>query len=314
MQKEKFYIILGFIILISAAVISGIRFFSTENNWTCENGQWTRNGSSLSPRPKEECLKKEEPNKDDKNDGDEIQKDLAEIKIYSPEIDAELSDTVEIKGEARGYWFFEASFPIKIIDANGKILASATAKADGEWMTEKFVPFSVKLDLSNPTATSGYIVFEKDNPSGLKELEKSYRLAVKFPTPKEEMTVKIFLGSKKLNPTSEDCSLVFPVEKKILKTASVAKASLEELLKGPSSADIEQEYYSSINNDVKINSLAIASGTAWVDFDGQMGKEVGGSCRVTAIRSQIEATLKQFPTIKKVIISVDGNVEEALQP
>jgi spore germination protein GerM len=45
-----------------------------------------------------------------------------------------------------------------------------------------------------------------------------------------------------------------------------------------------------------------------------MQYEVGGSCRVSGIRNQIIQTLKQFPTIKNVVISVEGNSEEALQP
>jgi hypothetical protein len=302
-------------VLISAATLSGIKFFSGENDWTCKDGQWVRHGSPFAPRPKEECIVKEDEKKiEEKTEEKEPAKDEAEIKIDSPMAEEKIASSVEIVGQARGYWFFEASFPIKIVDANGKILASGPAQAKSDWMTEDFVPFSIKLDLSNPTATSGYIIFERDNPSGLKELEKTYRLPVVLPAPKEEMTVKIFLGSKKLNPNSEDCSLVFPVERRIVKTISVAKAALEELLKDINSNEAEQEYYSSINSGVKINSLAIASGTAWVDFDNQMEKEVGGSCRVAAIRSQIESTLKQFPTVKKVVISVEGKVEDALQP
>jgi len=41
---------------------------------------------------------------------------------------------------------------------------------------------------------------------------------------------------------------------------------------------------------------------------------VGGSCRVTAIRSQIEQTLKQFSTVQSVIISIDNRTEDILQP
>jgi spore germination protein GerM len=45
-----------------------------------------------------------------------------------------------------------------------------------------------------------------------------------------------------------------------------------------------------------------------------MDYQMGGSCRVTAIRAQITQTLEQFSTIKNVIISVNGSVDEALQP
>jgi hypothetical protein len=35
---------------------------------------------------------------------------------------------------------------------------------------------------------------------------------------------------------------------------------------------------------------------------------------VEAARAQIESTLKQFPTVSRVEISVEGNIDEALQP
>ncbi len=51
-----------------------------------------------------------------------------------------------------------------------------------------------------------------------------------------------------------------------------------------------------------------------VDFDETLEKAVGGSCRVAAIRSQITKTLLQFPSFKKVIISINGRTEDILQP
>jgi spore germination protein GerM len=108
--------------------------------------------------------------------------------------------------------------------------------------------------------------------------------------------------------------LVFPVERLIKKTSAMARAALEQLLQGTTGAERTQGYFSSINEGVKINSLTIDNGTAKVDFDSQMNFQMGGSCRVTDIRAEITETLKQFPTIKDVIISVNGNVDEALQP
>ena len=54
--------------------------------------------------------------------------------------------------------------------------------------------------------------------------------------------------------------------------------------------------------------------TLLVDFDPQLEFQVGGSCRVAAISSQIRQTLMQFPTVKSVIISIDGRTEDILQP
>ncbi|MFH1582463.1 MAG: GerMN domain-containing protein, partial [bacterium] len=65
---------------------------------------------------------------------------------------------------------------------------------------------------------------------------------------------------------------------------------------------------------VEINSLSIINGVARADFNEQLEYQAGGSCRVGAIRAQITETLKQFPTVNEVIISINGRIEDILQP
>ena len=49
-------------------------------------------------------------------------------------------------------------------------------------------------------------------------------------------------------------------------------------------------------------------------FNAKIEEGVGGACKVTAIRSQITETLKQFFAVTQVIISVNGKTEGILQP
>jgi len=129
----------------------------------------------------------------------------------------------------------------------------------------------------------------------------------------ELMTVKVFFNNGRLDP-EYSCNKVFPVERKIPKTQAVGRAALEELLKGPTEEEKSDGFFTSINPGVKIQKLTIENGVAKVDFDEQLEFQVGGSCRVAAIRAQITETLKQFPTVDKVIISIDGRTEDILQP
>lgn len=85
-----------------------------------------------------------------------------------------------IRGEARGYWFFEASFPIKLIDGNGKQIAIAVAQAQSDWMTEDFVPFLAEINFEVPETETGTLILEKDNPSGLPEHTDEVRIPIKF--------------------------------------------------------------------------------------------------------------------------------------
>lgn len=127
------------------------------------------------------------------------------------------------------------------------------------------------------------------------------------------MKVKAYFNNDKLDPAFS-CNKVFPVEREVLKTKTVARAALEELLKGPTEEEIARGFSTNINSGVKIQRLIIENGVAKVDFDEQLEFQVGGSCRVAAIRAQITETLKQFPTVDSVIISINGRTEDILQP
>lgn len=103
-----------------------------------------------------------------------------QVRVYSPVPNSAISSPLEIKGEAKGPWFFEASFPVRLLDGNGKQISSAGAEAQGEWMVEGFVPFKVTLVFDKPTTTKGTLVFVKDNPSGLPENADEVEIPVNF--------------------------------------------------------------------------------------------------------------------------------------
>jgi hypothetical protein len=111
--------------------------------------------------------------------GNELEKqDL--IRVSNPRPNQLISDPLSISGEARGTWFFEASFPIKLFDENGVELGTAIAQAGSDWMTEDFVPFTATLEFQAPTTEKGTIIFKKDNPSGLPEYEDELTMPVRF--------------------------------------------------------------------------------------------------------------------------------------
>ncbi len=129
-----------------------------------------------------------------------------------------------------------------------------------------------------------------------------------------ETVVKIFFASTSTDPNFLDCSQVVAVERKIEGSEMMAERSLQELLKGPNTEEKNSGYFTSINSGVKILNFSITNKQAVVDFSGELGAGVGGSCRVTSIRSQIENTLKQFFGIEDVLIKINGQSEDVLQP
>ncbi len=91
------------------------------------------------------------------------------IKVTNIKIGDTISSPVTVKGEARGNWYFEASFPVVIVDWDGRIIADGPAQAKGDWMTTDYVPFEVTLTFTKPEGNNfrGAVILRKDNPSGL---------------------------------------------------------------------------------------------------------------------------------------------------
>ncbi|MFA6552621.1 MAG: Gmad2 immunoglobulin-like domain-containing protein [Candidatus Paceibacterota bacterium] len=111
--------------------------------------------------------------------GNELAKDDL-IRIGSPRPNTKISSPLKITGMARGSWYFEASFPVQILDANKNIIAQAPAQAKSDWMTTDFVPFELTLDFKDPTTTTGFLVLKKDNPSGIPEKDDQLIIPIVF--------------------------------------------------------------------------------------------------------------------------------------
>lgn len=107
-----------------------------------------------------------------------------DIMLYSPLPNEKISSPLTLYGEARGTWYFEASFPIILTDWDGKIIAEGYATAQDDWMTEKFVPFEATLEFEKPEMAEQYdrgsLILQKDNPSGLPENDDALELTVFF--------------------------------------------------------------------------------------------------------------------------------------
>ncbi|MEF8846849.1 MAG: Gmad2 immunoglobulin-like domain-containing protein [Candidatus Paceibacterota bacterium] len=103
-----------------------------------------------------------------------------EIRVEAPQSNQMISSPLAVKGEAHGSWYFEGSFPVELKDAGGNSLARKSIQAQGDWMTEDFVPFEVELSFETPQTATGTLILEKANPSGLPENVDQREIPVKF--------------------------------------------------------------------------------------------------------------------------------------
>jgi Immunoglobulin-like domain of bacterial spore germination len=98
---------------------------------------------------------------------------INDIVVTNPTPGAVTGKTFTVTGKARGPWYFEASFPVRVLDGNGNVLATGVAKAQGDWMTTEFVPFTVSITVPGAYIGPATLVLQKDNPSGLPEKDAS---------------------------------------------------------------------------------------------------------------------------------------------
>jgi len=112
--------------------------------------------------------------------GNELEKtDL--IRLDNPRPNQEITSPLAIKGQARGTWFFEGSFPVVLVNWDGLIIAEGQAKASSDWMTEDFVPFTAELSFVKPDyKNNGSLILQKDNPSGLPANDDALEIPIIF--------------------------------------------------------------------------------------------------------------------------------------
>lgn len=236
------------------------------------------------------------------------------IVVTSPAEGAFIADPTVVKGFARGYWYFEASFPIEIRDGNGTLIAQGSAQAESDWMTEAYVPFSASLTwIAKPLTDTGVIILQKDNPSGLKEHAASVEIPVSFtPLSGGIIRVNVFFAYTAFINQPVGFDLVLPVIRDIPATTSIARATLEELLKGPTPQEIARGYSTHINPKTIVRKITIdASGTATVDLSSERFSDTEwfvspGTPAIAYFERQISETLRQFPSIKHVRYLFDG--------
>lgn len=102
------------------------------------------------------------------------------IRVTRPEADSLVTSPLVVEGDARGQWFFEASFPVILTDDKGNELAHSPAHALDDWMTNDFVAFRAQLEFAVPESVNGFLILKKDNPSGLTEKEDQIKIPIRF--------------------------------------------------------------------------------------------------------------------------------------
>ncbi len=202
------------------------------------------------------------------------------------------------------------SVGIVVHDASGTVIAQTDADLTDSDPTTGFARFSKSLQLLTPQVGGGDVVVSLRGADG--QVEAAVSRPVRFIEP-HVVTIRLFFSSASTD--GGDCSAVVPVSRTVSSKTSVYRAALEALLDGPTADEKSMGLTSRIPPAAVLKSVAAdGSGMVFADFSRSLDKGISGSCRVSAIRAQIEETLKQFPEVRGVTIAEDGRSEGVLQP
>jgi len=230
------------------------------------------------------------------------------IIITKPLSNDVISSPVEITGQARTS---DGAVLYHLKDAWGNILNQGTTTVTISAPNWSY--YNAKLEFAVPTSQTGWLeVYAKSARN--ESAEDLIRLPVIFKEYKKPI-VKVYFSNIKEDPDVLDCGKVYPAQRIIEPTPQLPQAALAELLKGANDEETKQGFISNIpETDIKVQKFELKDNKLAVDFNQALQAGIAGACRVKAIRAQIAETLKQFPEIKTVVISIDGKTEGILQP
>lgn len=217
------------------------------------------------------------------------------VVVDSPQPLTAVKSPLHILGKAPGTWYFEATFPVSIIDANGKILGTAAARAQGDWMTTSSVPFDVELTFLSPTTQTGNIILKKDNPSGLPQNDQELRVPVKFETDQISMLFSKSDTTKYCNGADMDSegyrkTIVAP-KTVTLPSADLSGAKLAKAVAVLATTGQCHDALSQMDFTMTGDTINIPPMDGWA----------GISIAMCSCKPQVEVNLLRLPGVNKVV-------------
>ena len=125
------------------------------------------------------------------------------------------------------------------------------------------------------------------------------------------LTLRVYFNNAQQAGTADDCAIVFARTRSVPSTPAVASAALRQLFAGPTAAEragSDRSPFSAATAGL-LKRVFIEHGTAYVDLHDLRAQLPGvtSSCGAAEFGTAIERTLRQFPTVRRVLLAIDGD-------
>jgi hypothetical protein len=153
---KKYYLSGLLVVLAALTIILAIRFFSGEDDWICNKGEWIKHGNPSVEKPVGNCGEITE------NQNELRTVENANIVVFIPKENATLISPFDVEGKAR---VFENVVSLRLKDKVGKILFQGTADAQSPDVGE-FGLFQTEIEYTTSQVKGTLEVFESSAKDG----------------------------------------------------------------------------------------------------------------------------------------------------
>jgi len=221
---------------------------------------------------------------------------VREQNIYVDSVEA--ANPVVITGRART---FENHVSLRVRGADGKVIAEGFTISTGE------------MGQHNPYRGTLWLTRDPGRRIIAEALEYSAKDGAEINVSRVQKAFDVTPVEITLYFPDRNCNAVKPYGRRVPKTVSIARLLVEALVAGPLDPERKAGASSPFPAGSRLESVILREGTLTVDFNERL-RNVGGSCAAQMIRASVERTLRQLPSVRKVIITAGGSEPLALQP
>jgi Immunoglobulin-like domain of bacterial spore germination/Sporulation and spore germination len=216
--------------------------------------------------------------------------------IYIDEISG--TNPVIVTGRART---FENAVSLRLRDANGRLLTEEHVTSVGEMGQHN--RFEAQLWVTRaPGASFTVEAFEYSAKDG--SVRSLTRKTVRYDAEHIAFDLAFPKG---------DCTRIARFRRRFPKSMAMARLLTEALLAGPTDEEVAEGAQRAFPAGADVNAVVLRDGVLTVDLNERM-QNVGGSCAAQAARQSLTETLRQLPTVRRVVITAAGSEALALQP
>ncbi|MFP5247469.1 MAG: GerMN domain-containing protein, partial [Thermoanaerobaculia bacterium] len=220
----------------------------------------------------------------------------AERNIYIDRV--EVANPLVVSGRART---FENNVVLRVRAADGSVISETFTTSEGE------------MGRHNPYRATLWLTRDPGNRVLVEALEYSAKDGSETNLVREEKSIDIAPIEARLHFPDQTCTNVKPYTRRMPKSVSLARLLVEALIAGPLASERNAGAAAPFPQGSRVQSVNLRDGTLTVDFNERL-QNVGGACQAQMIRAAVTETLRQLPSVQRVVITAGGSEKLALQP